>query len=64
MCQCKKEIKNLDGEIYDCDDFDTAEIEICNNNFLLISLKTNNKDSGYFDLKINYCPFCGEKLNE
>lgn len=64
MCQCKKEIKNFDGEIYGGDDFDTAKIEIYNNNFLLISLKTNNKDSGYLDFKINYCPFCGEKLNE
>ena len=63
MCCCKREIKNFNGEIYSGYYFDTVEMDIYNL-FLLIELKKNGKQSGWLDVKINYCPFCGEKLNE
>lgn len=76
MCECRKTV-DLDGEkeYGNVEDADTAEVYIGTRFFasnmdfekfstLNIDFSSDQEERGYLFFQINYCPFCGERLNK
>ena len=74
MCECRKTVY-LDGEkeYGNVEDADAAEVSVGTRFFasnlgfekfsaLNIEFSSEQEERGYLFFKINYCPFCGEKL--